>query len=171
MAANTIQIPPDSTGKFLDTGEVNNGANDVQRQRVQLTGETFAAIVAILNGDPLASDYALTVREAPPTNPWLVASMNAPSGAGSQLIGAPAAGFHIECLSIFATCESLSDQGWNCQVFEGNVVLFLPATLNSPVNIAPGQPFPLRTATAFDINPPAAGPVLNITAIYRVVPD
>lgn len=63
MANGIVQVPPDSTGKIIDTSELTVGSNTVERQRINLADPTTAAaIAAILNADPSSSDYGLAVR-------------------------------------------------------------------------------------------------------------
>jgi hypothetical protein len=62
MANSTIQIPPDSTGKLLDTEQLNVAGNDIQRQRVQLAGQIADAIASVKNTDPDGTEFALLVR-------------------------------------------------------------------------------------------------------------
>ena len=64
MANSTIQIPPDSTGKRLDTEQVEVDALDVQRQRVQVAGSAADGIAAVLADAPGAFEQGLVVRIA-----------------------------------------------------------------------------------------------------------
>lgn len=65
MADGLVQVPPDSTGKKVDTTELTVGANTVERQRVHLAGSAAAALVDPLNSAPAGTEYALPVRNIP----------------------------------------------------------------------------------------------------------
>jgi hypothetical protein len=63
MANGIVQVAPDSSGKKVDTSELVVGTNSVERQRIVLAGDSVAAaLAAILNADPAASDYGLVTR-------------------------------------------------------------------------------------------------------------
>jgi hypothetical protein len=65
MANQVVQVPPDSTGKKIDVSELTVGANTAQRQRVVLADDaTAAALAAVTNTDPGASDYGIVARIA-----------------------------------------------------------------------------------------------------------
>lgn len=67
MSDAFIQVPPDSTGKKVDTSELTVGANTVERQRFNISDPTTAAAIAgITNADPGSTDYGLTVRPLRP---------------------------------------------------------------------------------------------------------
>lgn len=65
MADGIIQVPPDSTGKKIDTEELSVGGNTVERQRLQITGNAAAAVARVLNTVPALTDYGLVVRPVP----------------------------------------------------------------------------------------------------------
>lgn len=62
MSDSVIQIPPDSTGKKLDTEQLDVSGNTVQRQRVQLAGTNASQIASILTTQPGSSTAGLTIR-------------------------------------------------------------------------------------------------------------
>lgn len=62
MADAFIQIPPDSTGKKVDTEELTVGVNTVERQRGQIAGATATAIAAVTDAAPAAGAFALAGR-------------------------------------------------------------------------------------------------------------
>ena len=61
MANSTIDIT-EGTGTSLDAEELTVSSATVKRERMQLTGTTAAAIQAVTNADPSASEYASAVR-------------------------------------------------------------------------------------------------------------
>lgn len=63
MSDSYIQTPDDSsnTGKRLDTELVNNGSEDVHRERHQVVGRAFAEIADVKNADP-TTEYGLVTR-------------------------------------------------------------------------------------------------------------
>lgn len=66
MAAGTVQVPPDSTGKILDTSELTVGANTVERENVVAADPTDASGLAkVKNAAPGAADYGLVTRNIP----------------------------------------------------------------------------------------------------------
>lgn len=66
MSDGFTQLPPDSTGKKIDTEHLTIGANDVERQRVEIAGVAAAEIARVQATAPGSSDYGLVVRVAPP---------------------------------------------------------------------------------------------------------
>ena len=47
MASGFIQVPPDSTGKLIDTDELVVGANTVERHRVRIAGAAATELAAV----------------------------------------------------------------------------------------------------------------------------
>lgn len=94
MADGTIQIPPDSTGKKLDTESLTVGANTVQRQRVQIAGVSDVAIAAIASDEPATHEQALCVRLTRPASGNRASATNCPALTTTTIIAAPGAGFH-----------------------------------------------------------------------------
>lgn len=63
MANGTIALDePSSVDKLLDTEELSNGSDTVQRERIQVTGASILEIARVLNAAPASSDYGLVVR-------------------------------------------------------------------------------------------------------------
>lgn len=61
----TIRLPPDSTGKIIDTSEGTVESQTVERQRINIASPDFTnpeAIASVDNSDPTQSEYGLTVR-------------------------------------------------------------------------------------------------------------
>jgi hypothetical protein len=58
---STVLMP---TGQKLDTEQVTVGVNDVQRQRIEVSGTTATAIAAVLNTAP-TTEFGLVVRNIP----------------------------------------------------------------------------------------------------------
>src|SRR6266850_2105381 len=66
MAVGTVQVPPDSTGKILDTSELTVGANTVERENVVNADPTDASGLAkVKNAAPGVADYGLVTRNIP----------------------------------------------------------------------------------------------------------
>jgi len=61
-----VQVPPDGSGKKLDservTGGGAGGSDIVHRERMQIAGAVIAALAEVLNVDPAGSEYALLAR-------------------------------------------------------------------------------------------------------------
>ena len=63
MADGLVQVPPDSTGKKIDTSEITVGANTVERQRMVVADPATATALAVVqSANPGNSDFGLTVR-------------------------------------------------------------------------------------------------------------
>jgi hypothetical protein len=62
MSDSFVTLPPDSTGKSLDTEQLIVGINTVQRERMQITGSADVEIVGVTNTDPAGTEYSLLVR-------------------------------------------------------------------------------------------------------------
>lgn len=66
MADGLVQVPPDSTGKKVDTSELTVGANTVERQRIVVADSTTAAALGgVTNTAPTGAAYGLNVRNIP----------------------------------------------------------------------------------------------------------
>src|SRR5437867_2942482 len=61
----TVQLPPDSTGKKLDTSEiVRTDGTVVERERVTVSDDTLqAAVAAVISGIPSQASWGLVVRD------------------------------------------------------------------------------------------------------------
>jgi hypothetical protein len=79
MSSGTIQVPPDSTGKKLDTSELTVGANLVERQNIVIADPVAAANVA-----HVTSGGALQVDATATTQPISVAELPLPTGASQD---------------------------------------------------------------------------------------
>lgn len=64
MADSYIQVPPDSTGKKVDTDQLTIGANDVQRQRFQIAGTADVDIAPVSSTNGLAVDAKTLAPDA-----------------------------------------------------------------------------------------------------------
>lgn len=61
--AGFIQVPPDSSGKKVDTVTLTDATVEVHRQKIVLTGAGGTAEVAVItNAAPAAGDYGMVVR-------------------------------------------------------------------------------------------------------------
>lgn len=62
-----IQVPADSTGKKVDTAQLTDGVDTVERQLVVLAGGSGTAeVVVVTNAAPGANDMGVVVRQAGP---------------------------------------------------------------------------------------------------------
>lgn len=80
MADSFIQMPPDSTGKLLDTSSLTVGGNTVQRERMVIADPTTATSLASVkagNTAVAAGDPALAVSLSP----------NSPLPSGTNVLG------------------------------------------------------------------------------------
>jgi len=64
MSDSYIQVPPDSTGKKVDADQITVGADDVQRQRVQIGGAGATSIAPVSATDGLAVDVKTLAPDA-----------------------------------------------------------------------------------------------------------
>lgn len=62
MPDSFIQIPPDDTGKKIDTAAVDFDGDTRQRQRVQISGAATDQVAAVLADTPASDAPALIVR-------------------------------------------------------------------------------------------------------------
>lgn len=82
MSDGVVQVPPDSSGKKVDTSELTVSAQTVERQRVVLADNTAASgLAAVSASAPPGTAYALAVR--PVAVPALISPFRGPMGATS----------------------------------------------------------------------------------------
>jgi len=62
MADSYVQVNADGTGKKVDSEQVTVGANDVQRQRVEIAGAAAAAVAAVQATTVAGTEQGLVVR-------------------------------------------------------------------------------------------------------------
>jgi hypothetical protein len=63
--AGYIQVPPDSTGKKVDTVTLSDAGSEVHRQKLVVTGGSGTAeVVVVTNAAPGVNDMGLVVRQA-----------------------------------------------------------------------------------------------------------
>ena len=60
-----IQLPTDSTGKYLDTTTLSVNGKEVHRERMVLGGSASASLVEPINVAPVGSEYAVPTRNIP----------------------------------------------------------------------------------------------------------
>jgi hypothetical protein len=66
MADAFVRVPPDSTGKKIDTTELTVGGDVVERQRIVIGDNTHTSTFAtVLGSDPTGTEVALVVRNIP----------------------------------------------------------------------------------------------------------
>jgi len=54
-----------NTGQYIDTYQVNDGTQNVDRQGIVIVDtSTYAAAAVVQNAEPASTDYALTIRRA-----------------------------------------------------------------------------------------------------------
>lgn len=83
-----IELATNGAGEYVDTFQVSDGTNNVDRQGVVLVDDTtYAARVKVNNGDPGASDYGLTVRPLrPPGAAALLSGQQAVTASAVALV-------------------------------------------------------------------------------------
>jgi hypothetical protein len=70
VADDVIQLYPDGAGKKLDAEKLTVGANDVYRERHQITGTDADDKAVVTDSDPIpGTDHALAVKILDPINP------------------------------------------------------------------------------------------------------
>ena len=85
MADSFVQVPPDGSGKKLDSEQLVVGSDTVQRERMQIAGAIAAAIAGVLNADPAGSEYALLARLIETKSPKVTYVTTATVAAGSSV--------------------------------------------------------------------------------------
>ena len=118
MADGYIQVPPDSTGKKIDTSEITVGANTVERHRVNITDPVTASamapvtssggmLVTVSSGSiTLSSAIAIssgTVTTVDSTSQAYSVFMTVTSSAGVQSTSIKASAGVLKGYSIFNT--------------------------------------------------------------------
>lgn len=93
MSDSFIQVPPDSTGKKLDTEQLTVGANTVERERMQIAGDSATDIAPVTAADGLTVNLGtnndvsvtgtVTVDGSGVTQPVSAASLPLPTGAAT----------------------------------------------------------------------------------------
>lgn len=98
ITEGSVQVPPDSTGKIIDTNELTRAAATVERQNVSIAdGETAAAIAEVISAGGV---YAFRVVRQPD---WAVNHVPAAATQATISKAAGAAGTKHVCTSISAT--------------------------------------------------------------------
>jgi hypothetical protein len=98
VTEGSIQVPPDSTGKIVDTNEMTRDSQTVERQNICVSDpETPAAIAAV---EALGGVYAMRVARQPD---WGVKHTPAAATQATISKAAGAAGTKHVCTSIAAT--------------------------------------------------------------------
>lgn len=94
----SIQVPPDSTGKLVDTVTLSDAGSEVHRQKVVIAGASGTAeIVATTMSAPAVSAVGLVVRQAGTVD---VALASTATIAGNVNISATA---NVQITSIYVT--------------------------------------------------------------------
>jgi len=101
VTEGSVQVPPDSTGKIIDTNELTRAAQTVERQNISIADpETDVAIAAVVN----VGSYALqTVR---PTD-WSVKHVPAAATQATISKAAGAAGVQHVCTSLMGVISTV----------------------------------------------------------------
>src|SRR6266403_3247181 len=82
--SNTIQVPPDSTGKKVDAVSMDVGADTVYRQRIVIADNTGTATFAmLLSAAPAATDVGLVVRNIPSGTQSIVGQVSIVAGTAN----------------------------------------------------------------------------------------
>ncbi len=66
VADSFIRVPPDSTGKRIDSDELTVGPETVYRERDRIAGEGATELAAVRETDATPLDGGVVVRDAPP---------------------------------------------------------------------------------------------------------
>ena len=86
MATNAfVRLPPDGTGKRLDSDSLTIDSNLVHRERMRVAGELEAELAVVNLTDPAALAPALVVRLAPPDSPAFSRLTSASLAAGASV--------------------------------------------------------------------------------------
>lgn len=101
--ASTVQVPPQSTGKKVDTNSLTRGANTVERQNISIADPTTAAALAAV--EAVGGVYALRVVHSP--DAWAVNHLPAAATKATISKAAGAAGTKHVCTSLSATTSTV----------------------------------------------------------------
>lgn len=149
MADGFIAVPPDSTGKKLDTEQLTVNGIIVQRERDQIAGSLEDEIAAVLNTDPAGNAYGLVVRPIEVVNEARSnpSSSALAAGASVNLDGATIPNAILGKL-LLATLSSTVACKWIIKARNGGVESTIDIVFTS--GLAGGQP-------TFQWTPPAKG--------------
>lgn len=88
-----IEVPPDSTGKRVDTVSLTDAAVEVHRQKMVVTGGSGTAeVVAVMNAAPGGTEYGIGVRQIGTANVALAGKV-AISGTPTVVLAAGTGNF------------------------------------------------------------------------------
>lgn len=135
--AGYVQVPPDSTGKKIDTVTLTDALSEVHRQKMVVTGGSGTAeVVVVTDAAPAAGDMGLVVRQAGTAT---VAGSVAISGTAQVAIATPIVVNNISATAIIAGNVNISATATvvgalnisGSVVVAGNVNLFTSAAVPS----------------------------------------
>lgn len=156
----TIQLPPNSTGPFVDTEQLTVSGKTVNRERDRIAGLGATEIADVRgNGlDAIATDYGLVVREAPANSQREVGfSTTLVRNTPQQVLATPAIGSGVTGYAMKAYLASTGMVLWT--IAAGATILAVILTSGNTQEYAPprgadacptGQSF---TVTAESIDP------------------
>lgn len=103
ITASTVQVPPQSTGKKVDTNSLTRGANTVERQNIAISDpETAAAMAEVIKAGAV---YGLRVVRQP--DEWAVNHLPAAATKATISKAAGAAGTKHVCTAISVTTSTV----------------------------------------------------------------
>ena len=148
---SSVQIPPDSTGKRIDTVTLTDATVEVHRQKMVVTGGSGTAeVVVVTNAAPAAGDMGLVVRQA--------GSVNAVCTGTFNLSGTAVVAGVVALTAGTAVIGDLNAISRTVQVAIGTP--FTLQGISTTVNVAVATPFTINNISATSI---VAG-VVGLTA-------
>ena len=148
---SSVQVPPDSTGKRIDTVTLTDATVEVHRQKMVVTGGSGTAeVVVVTNAAPAAGDMGLVVRQA--------GSVNAVCTGTFNLSGTAVVAGVVALTAGTAVIGDLNAISRTVQVAIGTP--FTLQGISTTVNVAVATPFTINNISATSI---VAG-VVGLTA-------
>ena len=148
---SSVQVPPDSTGKRIDTVTLTDALVEVHRQKMVVTGGSGTAeVVVVTNAAPAGTDMGLVVRQA--------GSVNAACTGTFNLSGTAVVAGVVGLTAGTAVIGDLNAISRTVQVAIGTP--FTLQGISTTVNVAVATPFTINNISATSI---VAG-VVGLTA-------
>ena len=148
---SSVQVPPDSTGKRIDTVTLTDATVEVHRQKMVITGGSGTAeVVVVTNAAPTGTDMGLVVRQA--------GSVNAVCTGTFNLSGTAVVAGVVALTAGTAVIGDLNAISRTVQVAIGTP--FTLQGISTTVNVAVATPFTINNISATSI---VAG-VVGLTA-------
>ncbi len=162
-----IQVPPDSTGKVVDTVTLSDAGSEVHRQKMVITGGSGTAeIVTVGMSAPAASAMGLTVRHAGTATVAGTVNVNGAVGISGTAIVAISTPYTIQGISTTVTVVGIVNLSATAAVVlaAGTANFGTLNDISRTVQVAIATPFTINNISATSV---VAGS-LNISGSVQV---